>query len=179
MNIANNTLALYGLGCDCQRLNGLGFFLANILGKWITSPKSINVYKAPGGALIRTTTPNGYIGKVFSANTAGTWIQLSRANEWIINDSSYSFADHLTQFQLDDYAKRISSAPREQAEQVAKEVEQAVAEKNTNPFDAIASPIESIISKYAVPTILIVGGIYLAATYGKAFIQGKLSQPKT
>lgn len=145
--------------------------LADINGKWVTSPKAINIYREPGGPVVRVSTPKGYIGKVYGMNTKGNWIQLARAGEWIIVDSSYTFTDRLTQFQLDDYAKKISSAPRKKANEVQQEVADNV------KFNIGENPIESLVKKYALPAILIAGGIYLVATFGKAFIQGKLAQP--
>lgn len=156
-----------GLGCPCPTLNGV----AENIEKWISTPKVVTIYETLAGKAWRKSTPNGYIGKVYGTNTAGTWIQLSDGR-WIMNDPSYTFAERLTQFQRDDYAKNVSSKPREKTLETAKEVQQAVdAKMNIDPFG-----FENIVKKYGLQALLIAGGIYLVSTFGKTFIEAKLSK---
>lgn len=48
--------------------------------------------------------------------------------------------------------------------------------KENEALEKEADPIGYYLKKYGLPVLLIGGGIYLAATYGKAFITAKLSK---
>lgn len=115
------------------------------LGLVINSPKSVSVYTDMGGALVRKTTPNGFIGKLNNWNSKQTWLRLNDTT-WILNDSSYTFTPHYTQFQLDDRADNVSDLARKKSEQAAKEVEQVASEKSFLP-ESLTLGISDIGSK--------------------------------
>lgn len=130
-------------------------------GKYIESPFSIIVYNKPGGERLKATTPNGYVGKVWGTNTAGTWIDItpggstSLGGEWIINHESYNFNDHLTDFQRQDFANRYAS------KETAAKILQGGAADTTNPLGDLAEGLGAGISGLGMtlrflPLILVV-----------------------
>ena len=180
----NTAYGLMGLGCDCQRpmlgavsdydkimIGGKTYTVNQIIGKTLIASKDTKLYSGVKGtpSVVGTVKAGQPIGVVFS------YITPDRADgrSWLMFESSY----------IPGTAAKVYYAPNEVAsgsglteqgtltlEEERKREEEERQKQN--------DPVGYYLKKFGLPVLLIGGGIYLAATYGKAFIQGKLSQPK-
>lgn len=187
MNAIMKNTALYGLGCECQKVNnafgavsdydqiqigGKTYTVNQIIGKTLIAAKDTKLYSGVKGtpSVIGTVKAGQPIGVVFSYITPDK----ADGRSWLMFESSY----------VPGTAAKVYYAPNEVAsgsgltEQGTLTLEQE-RKKEEEERQKQNDPVGYYLKKYGLPVLLIGGGIYLAATYGKAFIQGKLSQPKT
>ncbi len=67
---------------DCQPYSG-NHVEETILGKFVHSSKSVNVYNEPGGNPRKAVKSGGFIGAVEGLNTKKNWIKLTNGLGWI------------------------------------------------------------------------------------------------
>lgn len=180
----------YGLGCDCQAnaiaqqkfnvLNGFGavsdydqikiggktYTVNQIIDKTIIAATDTKLYSgARSTATVVGTVKAGQpIGKVFS------YLRPDQADgrSWLMFETSYN------KYFFVPNEVASGSGLKDQGTLTLEEERKREEELRQKQND----PVGYYLKKYGLPVLLIGGGIYLAATYGKAFIQGKLSQPK-
>lgn len=89
---------LYGLGCACNQVSGLGDALtrakveAFFIGpnKYVRNEnKATNIYDAPGGAPVATVPAGGNMGRVVYINEGLNWGKLD-SGKWIYLENSLS-----------------------------------------------------------------------------------------
>src|SRR5688572_7581987 len=153
MNVMNNTVSLYGLGCSCEKtVSGLGaltrqqvenFFIGPK--KYVRNTKPTPLYKAPGDAPFTTIDANENMGRV---------VRINEKLNWGILDSGYwiYLADSMYTIVLD------IEPPKSIVDAVGREI------KNVASFS-----VANIITP-----VLITAGVLVAVVYfGKTFIENK------
>lgn len=75
------------------------------VGRFVKSEKPVNVYRAPGGELLRTVKPLGFIGKVSAVNSKGTWVYLTNESGAVFVTPDLFFKE----------AKTLTEAEKQQA----------------------------------------------------------------
>jgi hypothetical protein len=177
-----DTFSLMGLGCGCQQLGavidydqikigGKTYTVNQIIGKTLIASVDTKVYSGTKGtpAVVGTVKTGQPLGIVWSYLRP----EQTDGRSWLMFESSY----------VPGTAAKVYYAPNEAAsgtglkeqgaltvkDEIKKEQEEALRRND---------PVGYYLKKYGLPVLLIGGGIYLAATYGKAFIGAKLSQPK-
>ncbi|WKZ60801.1 MAG: hypothetical protein QY309_04805 [Cyclobacteriaceae bacterium] len=169
-----------GLGCDCQQLGsvlaydqikigGKTYSVNQIIGKTITASVDTKLYSGPRGtpSVVGTVKAGQPIGIVYS------YLRPEQADgrSWLMFESSYTPGTAPKVYYVPNEAASGSGLKDQGAITVAQEVKKEQEEEARR-----TDPVGYYLKKYGLPVLLIGGGIYLAATYGKSFIQGKLSQ---
>jgi hypothetical protein len=172
---------LNGLGCNCDKnllLNGIGavanfdiitiggkrYSVNQILDKYLIAAKPTPVYSSgfDNSKPKYTVNTNQPIGKVTSyllpkPGRSSTWLEVqTNAGYFYVKNESIGGA--------------VTTLKEQGAITVSEEIkaEKEKAEREDNP-------VGYYLKKYGLPALLIGGGIYLAATYGKEIIRAKLT----
>lgn len=169
-----NAFSLSGLGCGCQQLGsatnydqikigGTTYSVNQIIGKTLIAKVETKLYSGAKG------TPS-VIGTVKAGQPLGiVWSYLrpeqADGRSWLMFDSNGRF------FFVPNEAATNTGLKDQGALTLKDEIKKEQQEEERRN-----DPVGYYLKKYGLPVLLIGGGIYLAATYGKAFIQGKLSQ---
>lgn len=162
-----------GLGCDCQlgsvlaydqiKIGGKTYSVNQIIGKTITASVDTKLYSNPygQGRVVGTVKAGQPIGIVYSYFRP----EQADGRSWLMFDNG------TTSFYVPNEVASGTGLKDQGAITVADEIKKEQEEEARRN-----DPVGYYLKKYGLPVLLIGGGIYLAATYGKAFIQGKLSQ---
>jgi len=179
---------LFGLGCECQdkaaqqkfeQINGLAavsdydqikisgktYTVNQILDKNLFASVDTKLYKGDFKTVVGTVKAGQPIGIVYS------YLRPDQADgrSWLMFETSY-----LKFFFVPNEVASGTGLKDQGTLTVSEEIKQEQLEQQKE-----SDPVGYYLKKYGLPVLLIGGGIFLAATFGKAFITGKLSQPKS
>jgi hypothetical protein len=179
-----NSFQLSGLGCDCNQpmmkvqrgglsgLRGVGetFNAGEILGKSLVAKTTIPVKDSPldNGKVLYTVPSGSTVGVVYSYINPKTGQSVLNWQVDIPNPSNpavrkYGYVAHgVGKFDV----KNLIIQGAESTDQKYKDEQDAKAKA--------ADPVGYYLKKFGLPVLVIGGGIYLAATLGKAVIMKKL-----
>lgn len=179
-----DTVAKLGCGCgcgDCNGSHGMGavsdydqikiggktYTVNQIIDKNIVASVDTKLYSGPRSTatIVGTVKAGQPIGIVYS------YLRPEQADgrSWLMFETSYNKFFYVPN-EVASGTGLKDQGTLTVSEEIKKEQEKLEKENN---------PVGFYLKKYGLPVLLIGGGIYLAATYGKAFIQGKLAQPKS
>lgn len=166
--------SLTGFGAvvtDLVTLGGKTYAVDQLLDKVLVANGPIKVYNKPGGIVLYTVGAGQSVGKIYSYNRPSAtnggqfWLEFDHpTDKWPngVPKAVYITSDNYvsTQALETQGALTLEDQAKAEAEQKAKQTD----------------PVGYYLKKYGLPVLLIGGGIYLAATFGKAFITAKLSK---
>lgn len=170
---------LNGLGCACQgngmgavsdydqiKIGGKTYSVNQIVDKTLIAATDTKLYSnAKGsGTVVGTVKAGQPIGIVYSYLRP----EQTDGRSWLMFEKSYN-----NFFFVPNEAASSGSLKEQGTLTVSEEIK-----KEQDELLRKTDPVGYYLKKYGLPVLLIGGGIYLAATYGKEFIKGKLSQPK-
>lgn len=156
---------------DQIKIGGATYTVNQIIGKTLIAKVDTKVYSGTRG----TPTVVGVVKAGQPLGIVWSYLRPEQADgrSWLMFESSYTPGTAAKVYYAPNEAASGSGLKDQGTLTVAQEIKKEQEEEMRRN-----SPVEYYLRKYGFKVLLIGGGIYVAVQLGKAFIQGKLSQPK-